>query len=294
MSGNDAPIAYEAHEAVATITLDDPERRNALSTHLIAELRRALARAVGDPDVRVIVIDHTGPVFCAGADLKESAAAQTAAELPATHLAEALADIAEAPKPVIVLARGAARGGGLGLIAAADFAIGLGEAEFAFSEVRLGVVPAVIAPVVMRRIGPARTRELFLVGGGLVIDFADCFTGADAEEWGLLTFASPENFFKACVDDLVHRLKMGGPAAQAGIKVLTATPGLRGQLRAEAARTAEFFFSEEGREGVRSFLGKRPPSWVGLAAPTDLIGVPLASSPRFDLPVPGRGRGRLH
>jgi methylglutaconyl-CoA hydratase len=260
---NDAPIAYRAEQAVATITLNAPERRNALSTHLIAELRSALARAVADRDVRVIVIDHAGAVFCAGADLKESVAAHSVAALPAAHLAEALADIAEAPKPVVAVVRGAARGGGLGLIAAADFSVAHSEAEMAFSEVRLGVVPAVIGPVVARRITPARMRELFLAGGGLVIEGPDVFTAEEAAAWGLVSTAVYEEHLDAVAADLVARLKLGGPAALAGIKALTATPDLRGELRRAAAVTAEYFFSEEGREGTRSFLEKRPPSWVG-------------------------------
>ncbi|MDN3240133.1 enoyl-CoA hydratase/isomerase family protein [Glycomyces tritici] len=263
MERNDAPIAYRAQEAVATITLNAPERRNALSIQLIAELRSALARAVADRDVRVVVIDHAGPVFCAGADLKESAAAASLAALPAAHLAEALADIAEAPKPVVAVVRGAARGGGLGLIAAADFTVARFDAEMAFSEVRLGVVPAVIGPVVARRITPARMRELFLVGGGLVVEGADVFTAEDAEMWGLVSAALYEEHLDAVAADLVRRLKLGGPSAQAGIKVLTATPDLRGELRRAAAVTADYFFSEEGREGIRSFIEKRPSSWVG-------------------------------
>ncbi|WP_205328002.1 enoyl-CoA hydratase/isomerase family protein [Glycomyces sp. YM15] len=263
MERNDAPIAYRAQEAVATITLNAPERRNALSIHLIAELRSALARAVADRDVRVIVLDHAGPVFCAGADLKESVAAHGLAGLPAAHLAEALADIAEAPKPVVAVVRGAARGGGLGLIAAADVSVARFDAEMAFSEVRLGVVPAVIGPVVARRITQARMRELFLVGGGLVVDEGDVFDAEEAAMWGLVSAAVDEEHLDATVLDLVGRLRLGGPSAQAGIKVLTATPDLRGELRRAAAVTAEYFFSEEGREGTRSFVEKRPPSWVG-------------------------------
>ncbi|MDA1361062.1 enoyl-CoA hydratase-related protein [Glycomyces luteolus] len=263
MERNDAPIAYRAQEAVATITLNAPERRNALSTHLIAELRGALARAVADRDVRVIVLDHAGPVFCAGADLKESAAAHSLAALPAAHLADALADIAESPKPVVAVVRGSARGGGLGLIAAADFSVAHFEAEMAFSEVRLGVVPAVIGPVVARRITPARMRELFLVGGGFVVEGADVFTAEEAATWGLVSTAVYEEHLDAVVADLVRRLKLGGPSAQAGIKALTAAPDLRGELRGAAAVTAEYFFSEEGREGIRSFIEKRPASWVG-------------------------------
>jgi methylglutaconyl-CoA hydratase len=255
MSGNDAPIAYRAEQAVATITLDDPKRRNALSTGLIAELRKALARAVADPAIRVIVIDHAGPVFCAGGDLKESAAAKRAEDLPAVHLAEALAEICESPKPVVAVVRGDARGGGLGLIAAADVVVCWDEAQLAFSEVRLGVVPAVIGPVVARKLSPGRMRELFLTGYQ--------FTGAHANEWGLVTFALDADDVDEVVAETVGELLAGGPAAQAGIKVLTATPDLRDRLQDEAARTAAFFLSSEGQEGVRSFIEKRHPSWVG-------------------------------
>ncbi|WP_030157106.1 enoyl-CoA hydratase-related protein [Glycomyces sp. NRRL B-16210] len=254
MTGNDAPIAYEAKDAVATITLDDPARRNALSTRLIAAMREALAAAVADPEVRVIVVDHTGPVFCAGGDLKESAAAERAEDLPAVHLADLLWELCEAPKPVVAVARGAARGGGLGLLAAADITICLDEAEMAFSEVRLGVVPAVIAPVVARKIGAARMRALFLTGYQ--------FQAGEAEPWGLVTFSTYDGI-DAAVAETVSELLAGGPQAQAGIKALTATPELREQLQAEAVRTAEYFLSSEGREGVRSFLEKRTPSWVG-------------------------------
>ena len=256
MERNDAPIAYRAQEAVATITLNAPERRNALSTRLIAELRSALARAVADRDVRVIVIDHAGPVFCAGADLKESAAATRLEELPAAHLAELLADVCEAPKPVVAVAKGGAKGGGLGLLAAADVSIVVeGDPAMAFSEVRLGVVPAVIGPVVARHLTPARMRSVFLTG--------DPFGAYDAHRWGLVTHAVAPKAADERRAELVASLAAGGPSAQAGIKVLTATPDLRGELRRAAAVTAEYFFSEEGREGIRSFIEKRPPSWVG-------------------------------
>lgn len=255
MNGNDALIKYWPARNVASITLDAPNRRNALSTRMIAELREALATALADEQVRVIVIDHTGPVFCAGADLKESAAATSLAELPAAHLAELLADICESPKPVVAVAKGGAKGGGLGLLAAADIAIVEGDAGMAFSEVRLGVVPAVIGPVVARHLTPAQMRTLFLTGEG--------FGAYDAHRWGLITHAVVTGAADEWQAKTVGALVAGGPAAQAGIKVLTATPDLRQELRDAAAVTAEYFFSEEGREGVRSFIEKRSPSWVG-------------------------------
>lgn len=256
MSGNDALIRYEAAvSGVATMTLDDRSRRNALSTRLIAEFREALAGAVADPAVRVVVIDHTGPVFCAGGDLKESAAATRAEDLPAVHLAELLAELCEAPKPVVAVARGGAKGGGMGLLAAADVVIAEHDAPMAFSEVRLGVVPAVIGPVVARKLSPGLMRRLFLTG--------EAFDAVQAREWGLVTTAADPDSVDHHLERAVKHLLAGGPSAQAGIKELTATTDLRHQLRREADRTAAFFLSSEGQEGVRSFIEKRPPSWVG-------------------------------
>ncbi|WP_026931921.1 enoyl-CoA hydratase-related protein [Glycomyces tenuis] len=254
MDGNDALIKYWPARKVASITLDAPERRNALSTRMIAQLREALADAVADETVRVIVLDHAGPVFCAGADLRESAAASGLEELPAAHLAELLADLCEAPKPVVAVAKGAAKGGGMGLLAAADLVVCDGSAQLAFSEVRLGVVPAVIGPVVARKLDPGLMRRLFLTG--------ESFTAVEATHWGLVSTAATAGSVDRHQAETVERLLAGGPGAQAGIKALTATADLRERLREAAALTAEYFFSDEGREGVRSFIEKRAPSWV--------------------------------
>ena len=254
MASNDALIKYLPARNVAAITLDAPHRRNALSLDMIARLREALADAVSDDAVRIVRLDHTGPVFCAGADLRESASATGLDELPAAHLAELLADICEAPKPVVVAADGGAKGGGMGLLAAADLVVCRADAELAFSEVRLGVVPAVIAPVVARRLHPGRMQRLFLTG--------ESFTALDAASWGLVAAATAPGAVGARAEDFISQLLAGGPRAQAGIKQLTAAPDLRERLREAAARTAEYFFSEEGREGVRSFLEKDSPSWV--------------------------------
>ncbi|WP_198587052.1 enoyl-CoA hydratase-related protein [Glycomyces xiaoerkulensis] len=252
MEPTDAPIAYRADRGVATITLNEPDRRNALSTALIARLRESLVRATADESVRVVVLDHAGPVFCSGADLTESAAATGAADLPATRLAEALADMAEAPKPIVAVAGGAVRGGGLGLLAAADLAICRTGTTLAFSEVRLGVVPAVIAPVVARRLSPARMGELFLTGR--------TFGAEEAAAWGLADAVAEDA--AAETERAVGRLKRGGPSALAGVKELTGDPGLRRRLKEAAATTARYFFAPEGREGVQSFLEKDSPHWV--------------------------------
>ncbi|WP_168801579.1 enoyl-CoA hydratase-related protein [Glycomyces buryatensis] len=254
MDSNDALIRYQDAHKVALITLDAPQRRNALSTSMIAQIREALARARSDERKRVVVIDHAGPWFCAGADLAESARATRLEELPAAHLAELLADICESPKPVVAVARGGARGGGVGLLAAADLVVSDYRAEFAFSEVRLGVVPAVIGPVVARKLTRGLMRRLFMTG--------ESFSAVDGVGWGLVTKATAPDSVERHQADTVEKLLAGGPKALAGVKALTATPGLRDELRSAAAVTAEYFFSEEGREGVRSFIEKSSPPWV--------------------------------
>ena len=145
---------------VTTVTLDSPANRNALSTPLMRELMGALTGALTDPAVRVVVLSHTGPVFCSGADLKETAEARADGRVPAELLADVLAAIWEFPKPVIARIAGPARAGGLGLIAAADLAVCTHEATFAFSEVRLGVIPAVISATVLPRLLPRAAAEL--------------------------------------------------------------------------------------------------------------------------------------
>src|SRR5688572_10713505 len=133
---------------VTTLTLDSPANRNALSTPLMRQLLDALGEALTDPAVRVVVISHTGPVFCSGADLKGPRAARESGRVPAEILADVLAALWEFPKPVLARVAGPARAGGLGLIAAADIAVCARDATFAFSEVRLGVIPAVISATV--------------------------------------------------------------------------------------------------------------------------------------------------
>jgi len=243
---------------VATLTLDSPHNRNALSSALITELVDALAAAAADNAVRVIVLSHTGSVFCSGADLKETAAALAAGDLPAGRMGEVLAAVWDSPKPVVARVGGAARAGGLGLIAAADIAVCATTATFAFTEVRLGVIPAVISATVLPRLVPRAAAELFLTG--------DTFNGVHAAQVGLVTAAVPDEQLDATVDRYVGSLVRGAPQALAATKAL-----LRAAVdgRAIAERLAElsavsvrFFTSDEGREGVRAYAEKRNPSWV--------------------------------
>ena len=244
-------------DGVATVTLDSPGNRNALSAALIDALIAAVEAAGTDDRVRVVVLSHTGPAFCSGADLRETAAAFATGDVPAARMGLALAAIWESPKPVVARVGGPARAGGLGLIAAADIAVCAAEATFAFSEVRLGVIPAVISATVLPRLAPRAANELFLTG--------QTFDGGRAAEIGLVTAAVPAAELDATVARYVAALRRGAPRALAEAKALlhrrTARP-----LREEMAELTElsvgFFTSEEGREGVRSFLDKRDPAWV--------------------------------
>lgn len=249
-------VQSETAVGVTTLTLDSPTNRNALSTALMEELVTGLAAAVADPAVRVIVLTHTGPVFCAGADLKETSAAFTAGTIPAGRMGDVLAAIWESPKPVVARVGGPARAGGLGLIAAADLAIAATDATFAFTEVRLGVIPAVISATVLPRLAPRAAAELFLTG--------ETFTGVRAAEIGLVTAAVPAGELDATVARYVSALVRGAPGALAGTKELLRRGGaaIRDELSDLSAESVRYFTSEEGREGVRSFVEKRDPHWI--------------------------------
>ncbi len=249
----DAPLVrVERRGAVAVLTLDSPHNRNALSRALLEQLHAALAAAGQDPAVRVVVLTGAGPVFCSGADLKERGGGPPVAGLP-----EVLTAIMHGPLPVVARVNGAARAGGLGLLAACDLAVGLTGATFGFSEVRLGVVPAIIAVPCLRRLGRQSARELFLTG--------EPFDGARAREVGLLDRAVGEGELDAAVDALVAQLGRGAPGALAATKAMLddLTGGdLADDLARMARLSAERFASDEGREGIAALLGKRPPAWA--------------------------------
>jgi methylglutaconyl-CoA hydratase len=253
----DLLVRAQTSAGVATITLDSPSNRNALSRALIAQLLDALIEAVTTPRVRAIVLSHTGPVFCSGADLTETAGALSGGEMPAGQLGAVLEAIWTAPKPVVARVGGPARAGGLGLIAAADIAICASEATFAFSEVRIGVIPAVISATVLPRLAPRAAAEFYLTG--------DVFDGSRAAEIGLVTSAVPlvdlDEAVSACTDSLVR----GAPGALKGAKDLlrrTRAVTFRDEVTALTELSVSYFGSPEGREGVAAFREKRDASWV--------------------------------
>jgi methylglutaconyl-CoA hydratase len=250
-------IRLSVDNGVATITLDSPHNRNALSHALISELLDALATASADDAVRAIVLTHTGPVFCSGADLKETAQAFASGEVPAGRMGEALAALWDAPKPVVARVGGAARAGGLGLVSAADIAVCADDVTFAFSEVRLGVIPAIISATVLPRLTPRAAAELFLTGSP--------FDAKRAAEIGLVTAAVPADDLDAAVEGYVSALRRAAPGALAGTKALLRRPStadLRARLAELTSLSVGYFTSAEGREGITALLEKRDPAWV--------------------------------
>ena len=242
---------------IRTLTLDSPANRNALSTALMRELLDGLAGALTDPAVRVVVISHAGPVFCSGADLKETAEARAGGRIPAEVIGDVLAAVWEFPKPVVARVGGPARAGGLGLIAAADIAVCTLAATFAFSEVRIGVIPAIISATVLPRLAPRPAAELYLTG--------DVFDGVRAERVGLVTAVVDDADLDATVAGYCASLVKGGPLALAGTKQLlrrTPDPNVRADLADLTTRSAGYFRSDEGIEGIAAFREKRAPIWV--------------------------------
>jgi methylglutaconyl-CoA hydratase len=252
-------VHYAVSAGVATVTMDSPHNRNALSMALMGGVLDSLRRAVEDDAVRVIVLTHTGRVFCSGADLRETQSGTGPGDIPVASLPAILRTIWEAPKPVVARIAGPARAGGLGLIGACDLAVAAEDATFAFTEVRLGVIPAVISATVLPRLAPRAAAELFLTGG--------VFDGRRAEQVGLLTRAVPAGSLDDAVREYVDMLVRGGPLALAGTKqLLRRAPAadLGAELEQLTATSVRYFTSEEGREGVASFREKRDAAWVPL------------------------------
>lgn len=252
----DELVHYTSSAGVATITLDSPHNRNALSTQLRGELSSGLSRAQRDDDVRVIVLEHTGTVFCAGMDLKEAKGSDSE-EQGVNEFPRLLEQIWTSRKPVIAKLAGPARAGGIGMVAAADIAVAATEATFAFTEVRIGVIPAIISVTVLPRLSSRAAHELFLTG--------ETFDATRAADIGLINSAVPAERLDAEVTRFVDALTRGGPTALAATKdLLRETPAasMSEAFAAMTERSAEFFASAEGQEGMAAFAQKRKPSWV--------------------------------
>jgi methylglutaconyl-CoA hydratase len=249
---------YDIRGAAAWITLDSPENRNALSAPLVQELGAHLRAAIADPAVRAIVLTGKGPAFCAGADLKNRGDAVAPGSGAKNPFVEILRLMWEGPKPVIVAANGHAFGGGVGLVAAADIAIAVEDATLSFSEVRIGVIPAMISVVVLPKLGVHQAMRLFLTGAR--------FKAGEARDYGLVHRVVPADGLVAAVQEEVDAIALGGPNAVAEAKRLIRTvarvPMDEGFAYAEA-KIAELFASPEAAEGMMAFATKRKPSWAG-------------------------------
>lgn len=249
--------------SVARVTLDRPEIRNAFDDALISALTSALRELDADTGVRAVVLAGSGPAFCAGGDLnwmKRMAGYSYHENLTdAQALADLMKTLDRMRKPTIARVHGPAYAGGVGLVAACDIAIGVPEATFCLSEVKLGLSPATISPYVMRAMGERMARRYFLTG--------EVFDAAEAQRIGLLTAVSPSEKLDGEIEEILQHLLQGGPQAMAKIKDLirtvAASPVDDPLIADTARRIAEIRGSPEGREGVASFLEKRKPSWRG-------------------------------
>jgi methylglutaconyl-CoA hydratase len=252
---NLSTVHYDATDSVATITLDAPQRRNALSAGLLAELRQHLDSAEADSRVRCVVLSHTGSVFSSGMDLT-TVTDVPADQQPIVAFPTLLQRIWEFDKPVIARVNGRARAGGIGLIAAADIAVAVPTADFAFTEVRLGLVPAVISVPLLPRILPRAAIELSLTG--------ETFEAERAREIGLLNAVTDD--LDAEVARYTGMLRLGEPKALAATKAMLRrdrrSVSMAEDFREMAALSARHFASAEAGEGIAAFGAKRSPSWA--------------------------------
>jgi enoyl-CoA hydratase len=247
-------VHYAVDRAIATITLDSPHNRNALSAKLVGELTAHLATAVSDPDARAVLLTHTGTTFCAGADLKESAA-EGGPEQGTVRMLAMLLAIVELTKPVVARIDGNVRAGGLGIVGACDIAIAGPASSFAFTEVRLGLAPAIISLTTLSRMSERAAARYYLTG--------EKFDAAAAAASGLVTAAVDD--VDAEIAMICDALRACSPQGLAETKPLTTRAVIAGfaeraeQLQAQSAR---LFGSDEAREGMLAFLEKREPRWV--------------------------------
>ena len=253
-------IRYEGHRA--TITLTQPEVRNAFSDEVIAEITAAFTEVGARAEVRAVVLAAEGPAFCAGANLNwmRRMADYTREEnvADAGKLAEMLRVIYECPKPTVARVQGDVYAGGMGLVAACDMAVAVDTAGFCLSEVKIGLIPATISPYVIRAMGARAAHRYFLT--------AERFDAAEALRIGFVHEVVAADQIDARVDALVKALASASPNAMRACKKLVLDVAEReinaGLIAATVEGIADIRASDEGREGVQSFLQKRKPGWL--------------------------------
>ena len=256
-------LSVRREGAVEYLTLNRPDVRNAFNDQMIAELENwasSLSESARRHQVRAVVLVGAGTVFCAGGDAKWLASTIRCSEAENLRDGQAMAAmfaaIDDLPVPLICRIQGAAIGGGAGLAAVSDIVVAEDRATFAFPEVKLGIVPAIISTFVLPKIGPAAARELFLTGAR--------FPASRAKEIGLAHAVVPADELDAKVDEYVREILTSAPEAVAAAKRLVRD--VSGRLPADAASMtttliAKLRVSAEGQEGLKAFLEKRKPSW---------------------------------
>jgi enoyl-CoA hydratase len=250
---SDRLVQYSVDRGIARIALDSPRNRNALSAALVDQLTHALTEAGADGTVRAVELTHTGSTFCAGADLTE--AGQGGMKAGATRVLTLLRDIVALPKPVVGSIDGHVRAGGLGLVGACDIVLAGPASTFAFSEVRLGLAPAMISLTTLPRMDPRAASRYYLTG--------ETFDAATAARIGLVTEAVGDiDAGTLAVLDALRRCSPQGlretkPLLTAGI-----LDAFEARAEALAEQSARLFGTEEAAEGMSAFLAKRPPSWA--------------------------------
>ena len=239
-------------DGVLTITLNDEPKRNALSRALATELVAAMDAAESDANVRVVLLTNAGSVFCAGADLSERLEDDDGASDPLVIFSK----IRRSAKPYVGKINGHAIAGGLGLAASMDISVAIEPAKFGFSEVRLGLAPAIISVICLPKMRMGEASDAFLRGNR--------FDATEAARLGLINQAVPSEDLDAAVDAVVADLLEGGPEAIAWSKrMINDIPAMAfdDAMPHAADISARLFSSDEGKEGMASFLEKRPPSW---------------------------------
>ena len=249
----DTLVHLEVANAIATITLDSQHNRNALSAALVTQLRDHLEAAVRDSNVRAIVLTHSGPTFCSGADLGEMTHGDPA--VGTRNMFGVMRAIVDAAKPVLARLTGSSRAGGIGLVGACDIALASPDVTFAFTEVRLGLAPAMISLTTRTRLSERSAARYYLTG--------ELFDAVEAARIGLLTEVSAE--LDLAVARYVDALRACSPQGLEATKSISAGP-LRSLLANESDAmmelSARLFASEEAREGMRAFRERRPPRWA--------------------------------
>ncbi|GCE12044.1 enoyl-CoA hydratase-related protein [Tengunoibacter tsumagoiensis] len=253
-------LHYAFQQKVAIVTMNRPEVRNAFNAQFIAEMTQLLTELSLDEGLHAVVLAANGSAFSSGADIQMMQEAISFSKQENIHEAQRLIDLLQLiytfPCPVVARIQGDAYGGGLGLIAACDLAIAAEGARFAFSEVKLGIAPAVIAPYVIRKIGESYARVLFVTG--------ERFSATRAQQIGLIHSIVPPDQLDNALQKALTELASSAPKALRACKVLALTAGQMDDAIAyhsTAETIAGLRASPEGQEGLRAFLEKRRPDW---------------------------------